>query len=132
MKKLVLLSIAVIGFSICPRFLVNAQSGVGINSSGNPADPSAALDVSGASKGVLINRMTETERNAIINPAEGLLIYNTTSKCINIWLGSTWKKLCGDCDFTNPVPGNNGPLCEGGTLLLTSTSVGNGATFQWS
>ncbi len=48
-----------------------AQAGVGINTSGAEDDPSAMLDVSSAEKGVLIPRMTEAERNAIVNPSDG-------------------------------------------------------------
>ena len=59
--------------------------GVGINASGNPADTSALLDVSSTTKGVLIPRMTTIQRNAIVNPAVGLQIYNTNTDCINIY-----------------------------------------------
>ncbi len=56
---------------------VNAQNGVGINSTGAAADPSAALDVSATNKGVLVPRMTEAEKVAIASPANGLLIFQT-------------------------------------------------------
>ena len=40
-------------------------------------DPSAILDVSSTSKGILIPRLTETQKAAIANPATGLIIYQT-------------------------------------------------------
>lgn len=44
-------------------------------------DESAALDVSSTTGGLLMPRMTTTERDAILSPADGLMIYNiTTSK----------------------------------------------------
>ncbi len=55
---------------------VNSQ-GVAINNNGNPPDASAMLDVTSTSKGMLIPRMTQTQRNAISSPVEGLLIYQT-------------------------------------------------------
>src|SRR5579859_161373 len=49
--------------------------GVGINPSGNNADPSALLDLNASplnNKGVLIPRLSTTQRDAITNPAIGL------------------------------------------------------------
>lgn len=50
---------------------------VGINTDNSQPDPSAGLDVKFNNKGVLIPRMTLSERDAIVNPAEGLMIYCT-------------------------------------------------------
>ncbi len=50
---------------------------VGVNSDGNPADPSALLDVRSTDKGMLIPRMNMAARNAIASPATGLLIFQT-------------------------------------------------------
>jgi hypothetical protein len=94
-------------------------------------DPSAMIDINSTTKGALIPRLTTTERNSITNPATGLQVFNTTTNCLNIWVGTSWKQICGDCDFNNPVVGNNGPICEGSTLNLTSTTIA-GATYQWS
>ncbi len=70
-----LLPVVLIGASV----VTQAQTGVAINNNGNPPDPSAMLDVSGVSKGVLINRMTTSERDAIVDPAIGLMVFNTTT-----------------------------------------------------
>jgi len=51
------------------------QVGIGTNT----PDPSAKLDVSSTTKGLLIPRLTTTQVNAISNPAAGLLVYNTTT-----------------------------------------------------
>ncbi|MEI8049707.1 MAG: hypothetical protein WCI92_20215 [Bacteroidota bacterium] len=57
---------------------ISAQAQVGINSTGANPDNSAMLDVNSTSKGLLIPRMTKDERDAIVNPVNGLLIYQTT------------------------------------------------------
>jgi hypothetical protein len=50
---------------------------VAINTDGSSPDPSTMLDVKSTNGGLLIPRMIESERNAITNPATGLLIYQT-------------------------------------------------------
>jgi len=49
--------------------------GTSINTSGTVADTSAMLDVSSTIKGVLIPRMTASQRSVISLPATGLLVY---------------------------------------------------------
>lgn len=51
--------------------------GVAINVDDSAPDASSILDVKSDSQGVLIPRMTETNRNNISTPANGLLIYQT-------------------------------------------------------
>jgi len=81
---------------------VNAQ--VAINIDGTAPDNSAMLDVKSTSKGFLLPRMTRTQRNAIANPATGLMIfqtdnspgyyYNSGTSAIPAWIlagtGSGW------------------------------------------
>lgn len=68
---------------------------VGINIDGTQPNSSAMLDVKSNSKGLLPPRMTQAERNAISNPEEGLLIYNTTTHKPNFWNGSVWMNYDG-------------------------------------
>jgi uncharacterized protein (TIGR02145 family) len=72
--------------------LVKAQ-GLGINTDGSAPDNSAMLDVKSATKGFLPPRMTTTQRNAISFPVEGLIIYNTDEKTLNIFNGNSWGLL---------------------------------------
>ena len=72
--------------------LVKAQ-GLGINTDGSAPDNSAMLDVKSTLRGFLPPRMTTTQRNAISAPAEGLLIYNTDEKTLNIFYGTSWGLL---------------------------------------
>ena len=55
--------------------IITAQ--VAINSDGSDPDGSAMLDVKSESRGVLIPRLTAVQRNAINNPATGLLVFQT-------------------------------------------------------
>lgn len=56
---------------------------------GSTGDPSAVLDLRSSNKGLLLPRMSSEDRSAIANPAEGLLIYNTSLGCVEINLGSS-------------------------------------------
>lgn len=51
-------------------------------------DHSAALDISSSSKGLLIPRLTTSERNLIALPATGLMIYNVTMQDNQFNIGS--------------------------------------------
>ncbi len=69
------------------------SQGVSISQSGSPANASAMLDVSSTNSGVLLTRLTTTQRNAVINPAEGLLIYNVTTHSFNYFTQGHWVEI---------------------------------------
>jgi len=54
---------------------------------------SSILTIQSTEKGVLIPRMTDTQRDAIVSPAEGLIIYNLTTNKINFHNGSSWRAV---------------------------------------
>jgi hypothetical protein len=49
-----------------------------IGNGANAANASSILDLTSTTKGLLLPRMTTTQVNAIVTPANGLLVYNTT------------------------------------------------------
>jgi hypothetical protein len=59
------------------------------------ASPSASslLQLDSTNKGLLQPRMTTIQRDAITSPAEGLRIYNTTTKKENFYNGTSWIEL---------------------------------------
>lgn len=76
---------------LCLSYFTHAQQGVAINQNGSTPAPSAMLDISADSKGLLIPRMTSVQKNAIASPATGLLIYQTDGTR-GLWEfnGTTW------------------------------------------
>jgi hypothetical protein len=54
-------------------FIATAQVGIGTTT----PNASAALDISSTNKGLLLPQLTETQRTDILNPATGLLVYQT-------------------------------------------------------
>jgi uncharacterized protein (TIGR02145 family) len=81
---------------------------VSINVDNSAPDNSAMLDVKSTSKGLLPPRMNTTQRNTIASPAEGLVIYNTDEKTLNVYNGISWSPIvpagCGS-SFTDPRNG---------------------------
>lgn len=65
--------------------VANAQVGVGTTS----PDTSSMLDINSTSKGLLAPKMTTSQRNLIVSPANGLIVFNTTTNQLEINTGST-------------------------------------------
>jgi hypothetical protein len=63
------------------------------NFGGGTADASAALDVASTTQGFLPPRLTEAQRDLIAAPANGLIIYNTTTSKGQIRAGGSWVDL---------------------------------------
>ena len=68
--------------------ITSAQVGIGTTT----PDASSALDITSTTKGLLIPRMTETQRDAISSPATGLMIYQTDGTAgFYYYNGSSWE-----------------------------------------
>jgi hypothetical protein len=86
-----------------------ASAQVAINTDGSIPDNSAMLDVKSTTKGILLPRMTQVQRNAILNPVAGLLIYQTdNTEGYYYFSGSAWQALAGGAGSNSWSPdGNN-------------------------
>jgi len=88
---------------------VNSELPVNIDANGSSPHQSAMLDVKSTSKGVLIPRMTTSQRNAISSPAIGLLVFDTNTKGFWFYNGSVWTDLSSSSGLSelpsNPQPG---------------------------
>jgi hypothetical protein len=58
-----------------------------------PLDASALLQIDSITKGTLLPRMTTTQINAIVAPANGLLVYNITLLVPCFYDGAGWRKV---------------------------------------
>jgi uncharacterized protein (TIGR02145 family) len=124
-------NVLIIFLLICLSVL-KAQVGIGTTT----PHSSAALDVESTMKGVLLSRMTRTQRNAITNPAHGLTIFNTENNCLEFWNGKFWVSTCdGAADV--PVVFVNGREWMdrnlGATQSATSSTDASayGDLYQW-
>lgn len=68
---------------------INGQVVIG----GTDPDTSAVLDIQSLNKGVLLPRLSMSQRDAITLPATSLLIFNTTSLCVEVNVGTPESPL---------------------------------------
>jgi uncharacterized protein (TIGR02145 family) len=97
-------------------------------------DGSALLEVQSGIGGVLLPRMTQTQRDAIASPATGLMLYNTSTRCLEVNVGTPssveWAR-------TNCLPGSITTLnCAGatvsGSLQLNQAASGVSASVPYT
>ena len=100
------------------------------------AHASAALEIDSTTKGFLPPRMTTLQRDAITTPADGLIIYNTSTQKINFYNGSSnsWVELGGAgattavANFTYASTGNfleNVSVFGDYQVVITNNSLSN-------
>jgi hypothetical protein len=100
-----------------------AQNNLGIGTASPSA--SAKLDVSSTTQGLLMPRMTQSERDAISSPATGLMIFQTNNTPgFYYYTGSAWQAVSSSGSSSGADIYGNGAA---GALTVT---VGN--TVDWS
>lgn len=100
---------------------VARAQGLAINTDGSNSDASALLDVKSTAKGMLVPRMTTAQMNAIVTPANGLLIYNSTT--LTYWVFHT---------ATGWQPINSNPQTGFRALLVSPASLASNTTVELS
>ena len=68
-------------------------SQVSINEDGSPPEGSAMLDVNSNDKGLLVPRMTASQRDGIASPVAGLVVYVTDENQFSLFSDGQWKSL---------------------------------------
>jgi len=82
---------------VANSFIWNNEFHVGVNT--DQPDLSAVLHLASTDKGFLAPQMTEVERDAINNPAVGLVVANSTSGTVDYYNGTCWlPTFAEDCD----------------------------------
>ena len=107
-----------------------AQVGIGTAS----PNSTAILDITASAKGLIVPRMTTTQRGAINSPTAGLLIYNTTTNALEIanssslWVnlstGATTSVASGTTASTGKVGIGTSTPDANAILDITSTTQG--------
>ena len=106
---------------------VSAQQQTLLKLGTNPysLNAAAALEVESTTKGFLPPRMTTTQRDAILSPANGLTIYNTLLNCVEWYNGTTWHN---DCTFQGATIASINCATATTTGVLVSQLASSSAT----
>jgi hypothetical protein len=113
-------------------FTALSYAKVGINT--NTPDASSALEIESTTGGILIPRMTETQRDAIVSSASGLMIYQTDEiSGFYFYDGTAWAKIDGVAGPAGPqgetgVQGPVGPTGNSGSVGPVGPSGTNGSS----
>jgi uncharacterized protein (TIGR02145 family) len=131
------------GAGVCFLLLLSGigfAQNVGINTTGIAPNTKALLDLNAnaaTKSGLLVPRMTTTERSTITAPIPmSLLIFNTTTDCFEAWnqTSLTWVAFgCIGCAAPTGVAALAGanPICVGSTLTLTGSATG-ATSWAWT
>lgn len=121
-------TLSILALSLLTGFTPKAQ--VGINTT--TPDSSAALDVVSTTRGMLVPRLTLSQRSDIVNPANGLLIYQTDSTPgFYYYNSSSWQPLSGGGGSETYVDVNSAQTISGkktftSDLLINGITAGRG------
>lgn len=113
-------------FFLLSTLIGNAQIGIGTVT---PV-ASSILDITSTTKGMLAPRMTTAQRNAIVTPADALLVYDTDVKSFYYYNTTTasWLILSGGTpprlNFKRIIAGDNLAV-----VLATELAAGGGAKY---
>lgn len=126
MKNLTLKISGVLILTFNLFFVINAQ--IGINDSGSNPHSSAILDINSNNKGLLVPRMNQIEIELISNPANGLIVFNTTNNKFYAYIQSSneWKEInYGEGTIPGPWDGSCGDSITYGGETYGSLQIGS-------
>jgi uncharacterized protein (TIGR02145 family) len=103
----------------------NNGAGVGIGTTTPSA--SAKVEIASTTQGFLPPRMTTAQRDAITSPSNGLVIYNTTTYCLNYFVGC-WIQTCGSAEqpIVQPTYPVGSVFCSAATLVVNVVNPSTG------
>ena len=118
------------GASAAPAngLLVEGKIGVGTNA---PAS-SALVEMSSSNSGVLLPRITKSQRDAIANPANGLMVFCIdcgTDGSLSIFTNGAWKTFA-PCNIQSPLSATH--MISPGQITWNWNAVSWATGYKWS
>jgi hypothetical protein len=111
-----------LAFFLSLTIQISYSQNIGIGT--NTPHASAALEIQDSSKGILIPRMTMSQRTAIQSPAEGLMVYQTDSTYgFWYWGRGQWRNYLSN----NVISSGN----VSGILGFTEYVIPNDSSYYW-
>ena len=120
-NRLIATVLALTSFGVTASF---AQDNMGVGTS--TPDPSAVLDLDATDKGLLVPRLTTSQRTLIFTPATGLLVFDTDVNQFWFFDGAQWVQAIGPMGNQGPQ-GPQGPAGLDGTQGLAGADGADGA-----
>src|SRR5664279_73083 len=80
-------------FSIITILFIASSSAKRVGIGTTTPNASSILEIKASNKGLLIPRTSTTSRTAIVNPAKGLMVYDTTTSSFWFHNGSIWVQI---------------------------------------
>ena len=102
--------------------------GMAIKKDNSGPDQSAILDITATDKGVLLPRLTNEQRDAIL-PVTGLILYNISSNDIEFFNGSAWYQLKKNL-LASPAAGTQFPSPT--QIVWNWNTVTNANGYKWN
>ena len=102
---------------------------------------SAILDLNNASNlGLLLPNLSSdptipsSGTGSIATPGGGLLIYNTSTKCVDVYVNGHWEPVYCSCPTLQTLTGLTGPssVCYSSSNTYTVTALQGASTYTWS
>jgi hypothetical protein len=109
---------------------IQLSNNVGIGTS--TPDISASLEISSTNSGILIPRMTSSQRNAIQNPAIGLQIFNLDCMGVDYWNGSCWISMSPPLSHPGAITASNTVFCSATSQTFSISSVTGATNYVWT
>lgn len=107
--------------------LLEQRLGIGTTS----VDSNAILDIRSTTKGIILPRMTKEQREAITNPAQGLLVFDTDSSTLFFHDGSSWFNFPAFDLVNNKVRGMTSSILNNFDLGGVLGGLGGGSGSKW-
>ncbi|HMO63450.1 MAG TPA: hypothetical protein PKC39_15640 [Ferruginibacter sp.] len=88
--------------------LVHAQVGIGTTT----PNASSVLELQSTDKALILPRLTTAQRNLIASPVPGMMIFNTTEDCVEIYRTSGWYSICGGSNGGGPTDSTSNDVAK--------------------
>ncbi|MEI7981848.1 MAG: hypothetical protein WCI71_09345, partial [Bacteroidota bacterium] len=132
-----IITIKHIVFLLLVVLLTTAQTKAqtGINTDGSQPASSSMLDIKSTDKGFLPPRMNKTQRNAIVNPPAGLIVFCTdcgegNTGILSLYANGVWSNFTPCICPGSPSSGSNVPLLTQITWNWSSVPLATG--YKWN
>jgi hypothetical protein len=88
--------------------LTQAQVGIGTTT----PNASSILDLQSTDKALILPRMTTAQRNQVASPVPGMMIFNITTDCVEIYRTSGWYSLCSGSNGGGPTDSTSNDVAK--------------------